>query len=112
MVRMVYKHIDQDGHYLLSEEDFSDAVEFMTEGLQGQRSLRLWRSMYPKYLDIDTLSMTLTKFHDFVDHNQRVLWCFSAIQKAFWAANLGVAYWERKMKQFKKARDDLGVEIL
>ena len=56
------------------------AVEFMTEGLEGQRSLRLWRNMYPKFLDVDTLSMTVSKFQEFCDRNSRVMWCFQAIQ--------------------------------
>jgi len=112
MTRILFKHMDKEEKYALTQEEFGEGVEFMTEGLEGQRTVRKWARMYRNYLDVDTLSMTVSKFQDFVHNNPRVLWCFTAIQDAFWRAHLGVTYWERKMTVFKKVRTDLGIVLL
>ena len=69
-------------HILLlhREEEFAEGIEFMTEGLPGQRTVRKWASMYKRYIDVDTFAIIVSKFQEFLNHNPRVLWCFCAIQ--------------------------------
>lgn len=112
MTRMAFKHGDKNQIFQLEDEEFGELLEFMTEGLPGQRGIRQLKKMYKDFLDIDTLAMTLESFQGFIDHNPRVLWCFENLQQAFMRVNLGSAYWERKMVQFKKIREAIGVVAL
>lgn len=51
-------------------------------------------------------------FEKFIHQNPGVLWQAQAMQRKFMKFNIGVAYWENKMEQFRVIRADLGIKLL
>lgn len=51
-------------------------------------------------------------FEKFVHLNPGVLWQAQSIQRQFMKFNIGVAYWENKMEQFRVIRADLGIKLV
>lgn len=64
------------------------------------------------YVDRRLGYLFIANFEEFLKKNPAALWQAQALQRKFMQFNIGIAYWEKKMEQFRVIREELGVKLL
>lgn len=53
--------------------------------------------------------MFFNNFQSFINSNPSALWQAQLLQRKLAKVNLGAAYWDKKMEQFRLVREQLGI---
>lgn len=109
VVRFIFGHVDIEERAFLKKDQFIDILNHITEG--SDRSIKIWVLQYDTFKDPKLDALFLAGFDDFVCKNPSSTWQVEYLQRLIMEANLGTAYWEKKMEQFRITRADMELNV-
>jgi len=110
LVKFLFSCTDDEGKQYIRRDQFNMLLDHLAQN--SPFNVRVWKLQYEQYHDPKLKFMFLTNFQAFMTNNPSALWQATLLQRQMMKANLGVAYWENKMEQFRLIREELGIKQL
>eukprot|EP01035_Chromulina_nebulosa_P022004 gene22004-28486_t len=110
LTKFLYGCMDEEKNRFLKKDQFLKFMEYLAEG--GLQNPISWQAQFKNFQHKQLGYFFLEDFEKFVLKNPTTIFRAQELQRFFMRLNLGEAYWEKKMNQFRIIREDMGILLV